>query len=243
MIEFCYDEDFYPEILGSLYPSERLKLYRTIHDLPFRFDRTEELSISNRMGGKEMPYGMPINEILDRIKAMSGEPTEAEKQFAEKYNISVGTPKACITHPSFMSITYSFRSVADILELEFTKMLEQNVHFRKCKRCGKYFIMKGKYDTRYCDRVAEGESRSCQEFAAAENYKAKHADDKATAIYSKYYKRYSARVKVRQIKEADFKKWKYQAMTKRDECTAGDITAEEFAEWMENYFPNRKKKN
>ena len=46
MIEFCYDEDFYPEILGSLYPSERLKLYRTIHDLPFRFDRTEELSIS-----------------------------------------------------------------------------------------------------------------------------------------------------------------------------------------------------
>ena len=243
MIEFCYDEDFYPEILGSLYPSERLKLYRTIHDLPFRFDRTEELSISNRMGGKEMPYGMPINEILDRIKAMSGEPTEAEKQFAEKYNISVGTLKACIAHPSFMSITYSFRSVADILELEFTKMLEQNVHFRKCKRCGKYFIMKGKYDTRYCDRVEEGESRSCQEFAAAENYKAKHADDKATSIYSKYYKRYSARVKVRQIKEADFKKWKYQAMTKRDECTAGDITAEEFAEWMENYFPNRKKKN
>ncbi|MBQ5905634.1 MAG: hypothetical protein IIW88_07195 [Clostridia bacterium] len=243
MIEFCYDEDFYPEILGSLYPSERLKLYRTIHDLPFRFDRTEELSISNRMGGKEMPYGMPINEILDRIKAMSGEPTEAEKQFAEKYNISVGTLKACIAHPSFMSITYSFRSVADILELEFTKMLEQNVHFCKCKRCGKYFIMKGKYDTRYCDRVAEGESRSCQEFAAAENYKAKHADDKATAIYSKYYKRYSARVKVRQIKEADFKKWKYQAMTKRDECTAGIISPEEFTSWMEDSFPNRKKKN
>ena len=65
--------------------------------------------------------------------------------------------------------------------------------------------MKGKYDTRYCDRVAEGESRSCQEIAAAENYKVKHADDRATAIYSKYYKRYSASVKVRQIKEADFK--------------------------------------
>ncbi len=102
--------------------------------------------------------------------------------------------------------------------------------------------MKGKYDTRYCDRVAEGESHSCQEFAAAENYKAKHADDKATAIYSKYYKRYSARVKVRQIKEADFKKWKYQAMTKRDECTNGFITPEEFTEWMENCFPNRKAK-
>ncbi len=121
-------------------------------------------------------------------------------------------------------------------------MLEQNVHFRKCKRCGKYFIMKGKYDTRYCDRVVEGESRSCQEIAAAENYKAKHADDKAAAIYSKYYKRYSARVKVNQIKEADFKKWKYQAMTKRDKCTNGIITPEEFTSWMEDCFPNRNPK-
>ncbi len=57
----------------------------------------------------------------------------------------------------------------------------------------------------------------------------------------KYYKRYAARVRVRQIKEPDFKKWKYQAMTKRDECTDGKITLSEFEEWMEDSFPNRKK--
>ena len=84
--------------------------------------------------------------------------------------------------------------------------------------------------------------RGCQEIAVAENYKAKHADDKTTAIYSKYYKRYSARVKVKQIKEADFKKWKYQVITKCDECTDGTITLEEFTEWMEGCFPNRKPK-
>ena len=76
-----------------------------------------------------------------------------------------------------------------------------------------------------------------------ENYKAKIADNKAIPIYNKYYKRYSARVKVRQIKEADFKKWKYQAMSKRDDCTDGIITPEEFTEWMENSFPNRKPKS
>ena len=31
-------------------------------------------------------------------------------------------------------------------------------------------------------------------------------------------------------------------MTKRDECTNGIITLEEFTEWMENCFPNRKAK-
>lgn len=130
----------------------------------------------------------------------------------------------------------------DMLELEFTKMLEQDVRFRKCKRCGKYFIMKGNYDTKYCDRVAEGETRNCQELAAIENYKAKIADNKAIPIYNKYYKRYAARVKVRQIKEPDFKKWKYKAMEMRDQCSDGTISVEEFTEWMESSFPNRKPK-
>lgn len=126
---------------------------------------------------------------------------------------------------------------------EFWEMLTKSVRLRKCKRCGKYFIMKGNYDTNYCDRVAQGETRNCQELAAQENYKKKMADNAAIPLYQKYYKRYAARVKVRQIKEADFKKWKYQAMTKRDECSDAKITLSEFEEWLESSFPNRKKKN
>jgi hypothetical protein len=56
------------------------------------------------------------------------------------------------------------------------------------------------------------------------------------------YKRYSARVKVRQIKEADFKRWRYEALQKRDACSRGEITPEELVDWMEAAFPNRKKK-
>ena len=100
--------------------------------------------------------------------------------------------------------------------------------------------MKGNYETRYCDRILPGESRNCQELAAIEHYKAKTADDKSLQIYSKYYKRYSARVKVRQIKEAEFKKWKYKAMDMRDKCSDGEISPEEYTEWMESAFPNRK---
>ena len=102
--------------------------------------------------------------------------------------------------------------------------------------------MKGNYDTRYCSRIAEGETRSCQELAAQENYKKKMAENKALPIYSRYYKRYAARVRARQIKEADFKKWKYEALVKRDECSSGRITAEEYMEWLESYFPNRRRK-
>ena len=39
--------------------------------------------------------------------------------------------------------------------------------------CGKYFILKGKYDTNYCDCMALGKTKNCRELAAIGNYKAK----------------------------------------------------------------------
>ena len=242
MIEFCFDEDFFPEVLGGLYPHERYRVFNSIKDLSGESKRKEVFSsFSTMMSGNTMPYGMDPMEVATR---MCSQPqiTPQFEEFAKKYDLEIDRVAFLSKVPSFICVQYSFSTLAEILELEFTKMLEFNVRFRKCKRCGKYFIMKGNYDTNYCDRIEDGETRTCKEIAAQENYKAKIADNKAIPIYNKYYKRYSARVKVRQIKEADFKKWKYHAMSKRDECTDGIITPEEFTEWMENSFPNRKPK-
>lgn len=242
LIEFCYDETLYPDALGRISPAERFRLFRRYHSLPVFSHRTERMSFSSRnMGGDTMPYGCSKEELVSRLGAKT-EPTADHVALAEKFGITPGRLAAEIQVPHFMNIQYEFQTIEDILELEFTKMLEANVRFRKCKRCGKYFIMKGNYDANYCDRMAEGEKRSCQEIAAAEKYKSKVADNPAVHIYNRYYKRYAARVKVNQIKETDFKKWKYQAITLRDDCTAGKITADEYTRWMEDSFPNRKSK-
>ena len=242
MIEFCFDEDFFPEVLGGLYPHERYRVFNSFKDLSGESKRKEVFSsFSTTMSGKTIPYGMEPTEVATRMCA-SPQITPQFEEFAKKYDLELDRVAFLSKVPSFICVQYAFSTLAEILELEFTKMLEFNVRFRKCKRCGKYFIMKGNYDTNYCDRIENGETRTCKEIAALENYKAKIADNKAIPIYNKYYKRYSARVKVRQIKEADFKKWKYQAMSKRDDCTDGIITPEEFTEWMENSFPNRKPK-
>ncbi|MFY4504459.1 DUF6076 domain-containing protein [Ligilactobacillus ruminis] len=104
-----------------------------------------------------MPYGMDSEELKARFY-LSLVPNEAHKALAEKFGTTPEKVVAFINMPHFISRQYVFGSVAEILEIEFTKMLEHNVHFRKCKRCGKYFIMKGNYDTNYCDRIAEGET-------------------------------------------------------------------------------------
>ena len=242
LLEFCFDEEFYPEVLGHLHPAERYDLYRQLHKQPSYITREETFEMNmDIMSGHEMPYGLDADGMLNRLNAEIPD-DDIHREFAKRYGMTKDSLDFYLRYPRFMNIRYEFRSVADILELEFSKILEQNIRFRKCKRCGKYFIMKGNYDTRYCDRIAPGEKRKCQDIAAQENYKQKNAGNEALPIYSKYYKRYAARVRVNQIKEADFKKWKYAALTKRDECSDGKITTEEFIEWLEASFPNRKKK-
>ena len=188
-----------------------------------------------------MPYGMPIEEFVARVNQKIPL-TEQHQDFAQRYGMKPNDLINQLRFPHFINIEYEFRTTADILELEFTKMLEQDVRFRKCKRCGRYFIMKGNYDTKYCDRVMPGETQTCQTLAAQENYRKKVAGDAALPIYSKYYKRYAARVRAGKITEDDLRKWKYKAMTKRDECSNGLITPDELTEWMEHSFPNRRKK-
>ena len=188
-----------------------------------------------------MPYGLPGSE-LKKLLTATPKITADHIALAEKLGTSAQQLAIRIQLRSFMSIEYDFSTIQDILELEFTKMLEQNIRFRKCQRCGRYFIMKGNYDTHYCDRIAEGETRTCQELAAAEKYKEKIADNKAIPIYNKYYKRYAARVKVRQIKEDEFKKWRYKAISLRDDCADGKLSPEDYIQWMEDSFPNRKPK-
>ncbi len=242
LFEFCYDENFYPEVLSQIPPAERYFMYKHLHGQSVKKSRTEIFDLPHmEMSGTKYPYGLTKNELAKRM-GTCGELTDNHIDFADKYDIAPDKLKALLNLPHFVSVKYEFSTIKDLLELEFTKMLELNIRFRKCKRCNRYFIMKGNYDTNYCDRVAEGETRNCQELSAQENYKNKIADNKAIPLYSKFYKRYSARVKVNQIKESDFKKWKYQAITMRDKCSDGEISVDEFEQWLTDSFPNRTPK-
>lgn len=241
LLEFCFDERFYPDLLGNRHPAERFYLYRKLHDLPTFMDRTETVLLSGRRRtGQAMPYGMTTEEVIRRLSSQVPV-TEGLRELAERYHVGSEELSAALTLPHYLQIGYDFGSVDQILELEFTKLLESDVRFRKCQRCGRYFVLQGNYGTRYCGRVAEGETRSCQELAAQENYKKKAAGRPALAVYDRYYRRYAARKKVRQIEDADFKKWRYEAIRLRDDCEEGKITVEEYRQWMEGYFPNRKK--
>lgn len=220
MIEFCFDKEFYPNVLNKLSPSTRFLIHCNRTKTSSRLIRTENFDINYSYDENGENY-------------MTIDPDT--KKFADKYKIDT-LLLASIQKGSTIDISYSCTNIYDMLMLELTKMFECNISFKKCKNCGRYFIKKGNYESNYCNRVIEGSNKTCQQFAAQKNYKNKISSDEAWKAYNKYYKRYFARAKVGTIKKSVFKKWQYEATFKRDECLAGRLSIEEYIEWLDRAF-------
>lgn len=138
LIEFCFDPDFWPEVLGSLHAVERYILHQRIKGFPLAMQRTERFDFDvHHMSGSEVPYGLSKDELLARFSG-SIQTTPALTMFAEKYGVKEDDLKMYIRLPQFLNVRYEFRSVADILQLEFSKLLEANMRFRKVPQSGQY---------------------------------------------------------------------------------------------------------
>jgi hypothetical protein len=246
LIEATFDENFCDGFFNNLTHKTRFAGYCRKHGLLTEQKRTIMHTISivdaEHQVENVLEGCVESDFDLDIKMAAASEVSPSVQKNLDKLGFTMPEMIALSAMQSDEYETCICESIEQQIEFELIQLLKSDIGMRKCKRCDKYFIMKGNYDTNYCDRIAEGETRNCQDLAAQENYKKKMADNAAIPLYQKYYKRYAARVRVRQIKEPDFKKWKYQAMTKRDECSDGKITLAEFEEWLEGSFPNRKKK-
>ena len=226
IMEFCFETKYYSEVLSDMTPSARYYLYRKIYNMPPFVEFNEEQRL-----------------IMGEKKAQTDYDFSAFADFAQEHGIDAATLMYFHNFNHNPVLRYRCESLHEFLELELNKLIEYSVNLKCCERCGQWFSYKGNYDARYCNRIHLGELRSCRDLAAEENYKMKMAENQAIPIYRKYYRRYYARVKVNQIKKDDFKKWKYEALVKRDECSAGDITPEKYIDWLEGCFPNRKRKD
>ena len=226
VLEFCFETKYYSEVLSDMTPSARYYLYRKINNMPPFVEFNEEQRLI--MGDKKAQADYDFSAFAD---------------FAQEHDIDATTLIYFHNFNHNPVLRYRCESLHEFLELELSKLIEYDVKLKCCKRCGQWFTYKGNYDARYCNRIHLGELHSCRDLAAEENYKLKMKKNEALPIYRKYYRRYYARVKDNQIKEADFKRWKYEALVKRDECSTGKINTEEYIDWLEDCFPNRKRKD
>ncbi len=240
LIDFCCNTDFYTEELEGITAASRFRLYcETTDAIPVR-----PLNMSFRFswhGFGEVKTTVRDKEAHARFKqnpgmALNTIPHREPNAFEKKYSISPTMTEMVRMMPIPIASSYRCSSLEEMLYLEFEKMLELDLRIKKCKHCGRHFVLKGNYPTEYCDRIPVGETQTCQAIAATAKYAQKVKDNPALAVFNRAYKRYHARFKVGSVKPDAFKKWKYEAVVMRDRCLNAEMTASEFEAWIDGYF-------
>lgn len=140
LVEFCFDPDFWPEVLCSLHSVERYLLHQRIRGLPANIKRAEWFDFdSHQMGGSEIPYGLSKNKLVQRLSGKF-QPTPEHTRFAEEYGIPMDKLGAYLKFPWFLNIRYGFSSLDELLQLEFSKMLEANMRLKRDPKSGQYVL-------------------------------------------------------------------------------------------------------
>lgn len=127
---------------------------------------------------------------------------------------------------------YQIDSLQKLLFLEIMVMIQDGTMIRKCKRCGKYFVVNNR-KIAYCDRVDEAGLR-CSAVGSQQNFQKKLETDEPLKIYNRAYKTHFARVKKGTMNEEDLQLWRAEAKSKLMKVRAGEMDIASFQAWLKN---------
>lgn len=198
LINFCFDQSYNP-LLNQLSAKERYFLWKTRNESPFLV--TSMSNINCRTNITFVTTGASHNNNLGDL--LDGEISQQTIDLVKNSTIIPLRLFYCNT-----PVEYAF--------CEFDALITMNVKMKRCKRCGKYFILKGDYNTDYCDRVLPGQKISCKKAAAIDARKLKVKENPILQEYQRAYKRMYARITARKLSQKDFKEWSDKASRERD---------------------------
>ena len=221
--------------LAKLSAKQRTTLYSTLYHGTFaplletRLEYGMNCPSNLKRLEAEMDFGdeKETAAIFSSLAAMQKNPSDKTPENIQKLiATATGITEDCEYK------TYITENLEDILKLEVCEMAQSGIRIKRCKNCGRYFILE-KGNMEYCDRIAPGETKPCSEIGKARTYEKRVADDNGLmAIYRKSYKTHYARILAEKISKNDFEKWKKEALKKRDSVKSGKLGLEEYSLWL-----------
>jgi len=136
-------------------------------------------------------------------------------------------------YPPLLSEGYSDGDPMVLATAEFMKMVQLDLRVRRCAHCGRFLLLRGSRNIRYCDRVSTGDTRTCQAIGAATRYRQRVREDPLMRAYTRAYHR-----KYRQMRTGNhsdthtFHEWEREASRLRDSARDGKADRLKTIEWL-----------
>lgn len=112
---------------------------------------------------------------------------------------------ACETFQRFSTEIYMPDSFKAIIDLEFDKMIDEEIFVQKCEMCGKYFHQDMNYKGKYCNRVNTS-GLSCREQVDSEKVPEEVINQDLSLRCHQIYDRLEKRISD-EFQENEFKEW------------------------------------
>ena len=128
----------------------------------------------------------------------------------------------------------SSNNVAQLMYHELMNMIMQGHSIRKCKNCGKYFVQYGDRVVDYCDEIPEGETKPCNVIGSSRQFTASLKDDPIKQTYTRVYKKYVARRRMKTVTEGQFATWSAEAKKLRTYAYETGMHEETFREKLDD---------
>ena len=127
----------------------------------------------------------------------------------------------------------SINNIAQLMYHEIMNMIMQGHSIRRCKNCGKYFVQYGDRIVDYCDEIPEGETKPCSVIGSSRQFTASLKDDPIKQTYTRVYKKYVARRRLKTITEGQFTEWSAAAKKLRTHAYETSMHEETFREKLD----------
>lgn len=133
---------------------------------------------------------------------------------------------------------YEVHSLLDLLVAEILKISEQNIEFRICRNCGKYFWTTDK-KRHYCNGT-DRNGHVCSQYGPNHYQKMKRYKSKIFALYAKEHRRrYQKSITKNSHHDESYTyemydSWIKKAMSKCHDALYGNISFEDYENWMKN---------
>ena len=125
-------------------------------------------------------------------------------------------------------------SIESILYIQLCDILKEDISFKSCKNCDRYFVAENKR-IEYCNELAPDSNKTCREIGRKKKYYDNIKNDKALDLYNKvYYRKAQMSNRNPDLKNyiEDYEYFKTFGKKKLEKYKAGKITSEEFINWI-----------
>lgn len=218
IINFCYSD--IPELEG-LSPIDRYNLFTKIYPQKNTYNNMVHYDLENERKVSEI-YEARLYTDLDSINKLTDYLAT---------HIGQNIIKEFENNPTHVKYTYEL-NIDSVCHFELLELIKNNIRLKKCENCHKYFVIYSRADTKYCEREFSEDGKTCRDIGATNAYLEKSKENPVIKIYSKFYKRYYARIKSNKLSKDEFTKWQKKASLMKTKVLNGNLSIKEFEIWL-----------